>query len=180
MATHVFMIEDGKLFLSLVGDGDSSDWLAPTGKEVDEVVAADYTTGGGDFSCNVTSGALTPTQSTTSITIPATFCSAEETIPAPGVTAYSLDVTGLQDVDVVNGISMFLFENDTKHAYFMLGLDGDDPPRAIGRVSVAAGAIGGDARSNLVFTVGLPCDTKPQILFGNATLSEAVPALTGP
>ena len=127
MATHVFMIEDGKLFLSLVGDGDSSDWLAPTGKEVDEVVAADYTTGGGDFSCNVTRG-VDPDAVDDDGDDPGHVLLSRGDHPGPGVTAYSLDVTGLQDVNVVNGISMFLFENDTKHAYFMLGLDGDDPP----------------------------------------------------
>ena len=60
-------------------------------------------------------------------------------------------------------------------AYFLLGLDGTNPPKAIGRVRVQAGAIGGEARTTLTTDISLPLARKPQIAFGNAADSEAVP-----
>lgn len=175
MSSHVFKIENGVLALSVVAPGDPSDWQTPTGEGVDEVTLADYTTATGmDFSCQVTSGALTASPNTTTDTTPATFCGPEVTTTAVGVTSYSLDATILQDPDVAAGVSAFLFEHDTKEAYFLLGLDGVNPPKAVGRVRVVAGAIGGDARVTLTATLSLPVSRKPDIEFGDATSSRIV------
>jgi hypothetical protein len=174
---NIFRIENGKLYLTLVGAGDDASWQAPGGKTVDSVTAADYTTAeGGDFSCQATSGALNASANTTQQTTPATFCSPEVVRTAVGVTSYALDVTGLQDAnaDPAGSISRYLFEYDTQLAYFLLGFDGVNPPKAIGRVRLIAGALGGDARVDLTFTVSLPVETKPDIMFGNATVSEIV------
>ena len=123
----------------------------------------------------MTAGALTPEPSTTTSDVPATFCSPARTTPTPGETGYTLDASFLQDPHIRAGLSRYLFEQDTKEAYFLLGLDGTNPPKAIGRVRVQAGAIGGEARTTLTTDISLPLARKPQILFGDVNDSEAVP-----
>ena len=175
MSSNVFKIENGVLALSVVGASDDAAWQAPGGKSVDTVTLADYTTTEGmDFSCQVTSGALTASANTTTDTTPATFCGPEVTTTAVGVTSYSLDATILQDPNIPAGVSAFLFEHDTEECYFLLGLDGTNPPKAIGRARAVAGAIGGDARVTLTATLTLPVSRKPDIMFGNATTSRIV------
>jgi hypothetical protein len=107
-------------------------------------------------------------------TTPATFCGPEETTTKVGLTSFTVDITFLQDPDLVAGLNRYLFENDTLLAYFFLGLDGDNPPRSIGRCRLIAGTIGGDARTKLTATLSLPAERKPDIEFGNATESEVV------
>jgi hypothetical protein len=180
---NIFRIENGKLYLTLVGEGDDAAWQAPGGLPVDQVDGGDYTTADGiDFSCQVTSGALNASPNTTQQTTPATFCAPEVTRTSVGVTSYTLDVNGLQDAnaDPATSISRYLFEHDTKLAYFMLGFDGVNPPKAIGKVRLVAGALGGDARADLTFTVSLPVETKPDVMFGNSTVSEIVVGGAGP
>src|SRR4051794_28502444 len=124
MSSHVFQIELGKFGLSLVdtaAPGYSVDWQTPTGDPVDQAAIGDYVDGGlGDFTCQVTSGALSASPNTTDATTPASFCGPEETTTQVGVTSYTIDVTFLQDPDVVNGLNRFLFEHDTKEAFFYL------------------------------------------------------------
>jgi hypothetical protein len=172
----VFQIEAGVLALSLVGDSDPKEWQAPGGKTADTVVVADYTTPGpgGDFSCQTTSGALNASPNTSDQTTPATFCSPEEVTTQVGVTSYELAVSFLQDPDVVAGFNRFLFEHDTKLAYFLLGLDGVNPPKVVGRCRLIAGTIGGDARVDLTADLTLPVEQKPDIMFGNSTTSDVV------
>ena len=171
MATHVFQIEQGKFGLSVVdleAVGYLAEWQAPDGTGVEAAVIADYVSGSlGDFSCQISSGALSASPNTTTDSTPATFCSAEETTTSVGVTSYNLDVTFLQDPDLMNGLNRFLFEHDTEEAYFYLGLNADVAPKAIGRLRVIAGTIGGDARTKLTATLSLPCSRKPDILFGS-------------
>lgn len=174
---NIFRIENGKLYLSLVEEGDDSTWQAPGGATVDVVTGDAYTSGEGiDFSCQVTSGALNASANTSQQTTPATFCAPEVSRTSVGVTSYTLDVTGLQDAnaDPATSISRYLFEHDTKLAYFMIGFDGVNPPKAIGKVRLIAGALGGDARTDLTFTLSLPVEVKPDVMFGNATVSEVV------
>lgn len=178
MAT-VFKIEKGLLALSLVGDTDQSAWQAPGGLTVDTATVADYLTGGGDFSCQVTSGQLVASPNTTDDTTPATFCSPEITTTSVGVTSYTLDASILQDPNVAAGISRYLFEHDTELAYFFLGLDDVNPPRAIGRVRLVAGAFGGDARVTLTADLSLPVERKPDIEFGDATSSVVITGAGG-
>jgi hypothetical protein len=83
-----------------------------------------------------------------------------------GVTSYNLDITFLQDPDVMAGMNRFLFEHDTEEAYWYLSLSGDVAPKAIGRCRVISGTIGGDARTKLTATLSLPCSRKPDVMFG--------------
>jgi hypothetical protein len=176
MSSTVFSIESGVLALSLVGDTDPTTWNAPGGTPVDQVTLADYVTPGpgGDFSCQVTSGALSASPNTSDDTTPATFCAPEVTTTKVGVTSYTLDVSFLQDPNIVAGLNRFLFEHDTKAAYFLLGLDGVNPPKVAGRCRLVAGTIGGDARVTLTADLSLPCDQKPDVEFGDSTASEVV------
>lgn len=175
MSSTIFKIEDGVLALSLVGTSDPSYWQTPGGVDISTITVDDYTTAAGlDFSCQVTSGALNASANTTTDTTPATFCGPEVTSTSVGVTSYTLDSTILQDPNVAVGISAYLFEHDTKEAYFFLGLAGENPPKAVGRVRVVAGQIGGDARVTLTATLSLPVSAKPDIMFGDATTSRIV------
>jgi len=171
VATHVFQIETGKFGLSVVDSaavGYDAEWQAPDGTDVSTAVIADYVSGSlGDFSCQISSGALSASPNTTTDSTPATFCSPEETTTSVGVTSYTLDVTFLQDPDLMNGLNRWLFEHDTEEAYFYLGLNADVAPKAIGRLRVIAGTIGGDARTKLTATLSLPLSRKPDILFGS-------------
>jgi hypothetical protein len=175
----IFQIEAGEFALTLVDKtvpGYADTWQAPGGKDVDTVTLADYTDAVGQaWTCQVTAGALTPEPSTTTSDVPATFCSPARTTPTPGETGYTLDASFLQDPHIKTGLSRYLFENDTMEAYFLLGLDGVNPPKAIGRVRVQAGAIGGEARTTLTTDISLPLSRKPQIAFGDINDSEAVP-----
>jgi hypothetical protein len=135
---------------------------------VSTAVIADYVSGGlGDYSCQVSSGALSASPNTTTDSTPATFCSPEETTTSVGVTSYTLDITFLQDPDLMLGMNRYLFEHDTEEAYFYLALANDIAPKAIGRCRIIAGTIGGDARTKLTATLSLPCSRKPDILFGS-------------
>ena len=163
----IFQIEEGQFALSLVDKnevGYSDAWQAPGGADVDSATIADYPDAAGTgWTCQVTAGTLTPEPSTTTSNVPATFCSPARSTPTPGETGYTLDASFLQDPHIKAGLSRYLFENDTKEAYFLLGLDGNNPPRAIGRVRVQAGAIGGEARTTLTTDISLPLSRKPQI-----------------
>jgi hypothetical protein len=171
VATHVFQIETGKFGLSVVDTADTgylSEWQSPNGVDVATSVIANYVSGSlGDYSCQISSGALSASPNTTTDSTPATFCSPEETTTSVGVTSYNLDVTFLQDPDLMNGLNRYLFEHDTEELYFYLGLNADVAPKAIGRLRCIAGTIGGDARTKLTATLSLPCSRKPDILFGS-------------
>jgi hypothetical protein len=172
----VFKIETGVFALSLVGAADTAAWNAPAGKDVDAVTLADYTTPGpgGDFSCQVTSGALTASPNQSDEVTPATFCAPEQTVSSVGVTSFTIDVSALQDPQIVAGLNRFLFEHDTKLAYFFLGLNGTSPPKMAGKCRLIAGTIGGDARVTLTFDLSLPVEQKPDIQFGDMTNSDVV------
>lgn len=174
----VFMIEQGEVGLSVVDTaevGYTDAWQAPGGKTVAAVALADYETASAAWSCQTTSGALTPAANTTTSDIPATFCTPAKSVPTPGETGFSLDLTFLQDVNVSTGLSAFLYANDTKEAYAYFGMNSGEPPRMIGRVRLSAGLVGGDARTTLVATVSLPLVRRPDIEFGDATTSVIVP-----
>src|SRR6185436_10335772 len=111
---------------------------------------------------------------TTTSDIPATFCKPGKSIPTPGESTFSLDLTFLQDPNVAVGLNAYLYEHDTEEAYAYFGLNDGEPPRMIGRVRLSAGLIGGDARTTLVATISLPLVRRPDIEFGDATTSTIV------
>jgi len=164
MPSHVFKIEQGTFGLSLTG---------PTVPPADVCAAtsADYM----DFTCQITSGALNASPNVSDETVPATWCDPEQTLPLVGATSYELALSYLQDPDVVDGLSQFLFEHDTELAYFFMGLDGDDPPKAVGLVRLVSGAIGGEGRTTLLADVTLPVEGKPEVCFGTLAASSPVP-----
>lgn len=167
MPSHVFKIEAGKFGLSLVD---------PVITDACAALSAGFT----EFTCQITSGALNATPNVSDETVPATWCDPEQTLPMVGATSYELTIAYLQDPDVVDGLSMFLFEHDTELAYFFMGMDGDDPPKAVGQVRLVSGAIGGEGRTTLTAEATLPVDGKPSVCFGNAAGSEAVPPPLAP
>jgi hypothetical protein len=170
MGLTIFEIEDGMFALALVDKaaaGYSEDWQAPAGKTALTATLADYV-GAEDFRAQLTKGQLTASPSNTTKTIEATFCAPAEERPNPGKTSFNLEISFYQDPSLRAGLSSFLFQHDTEEAYFMFGLDGEHPPKAIGRVRLAAGAFGGDARALLKADLTLPCSRKPDIAFGVA------------
>jgi len=174
----VFMIEQGEVGFALVDTaavGYTPDWQAPAGKSVDLVTLADYEAESGAWTCQTTSGALTPSPNTTTQDVPPTFCKVGTTTPTPGETTFTLDLAFLQDPNVAAGLSAYLYANDTKEAFAYFGMNNGEPPRMTGRVRLAAGVIGGDARTTLVATVSLPLVRRPDIEFGDATTSVVVP-----
>ena len=179
MPSNVFKIENGVLALTLVDTaavGYDPDWQTPTGEQIDLVTLSDYTTGttGEDLSCQTTSAALNASPNTTTDTTPATFCGPEETTTSVGVTSYTLDATILQDPNF-DAVTAYLFEHDTKEAYFYLGLNGDaSPPAAAGRVRIVAGAFGGDARVTLTATLSLPVSRKPDMWVGTGAADRVI------
>jgi hypothetical protein len=175
MSSNVFKIENGVLALSLVDTaavGYLETWNTPGGVQIDAITLAAYTGAaldGSDLSCQTTSGALTASPNSTTDTTPATFCGPEETTTSVGVTSYTLDATILQDPHF-DAVTAYLFEHDTKEAYFYLGLNGDaNPPAAVGRARIVAGAFGGDARVTLTATLSLPVSRKPDLWVGSGT-----------
>lgn len=162
MPRHVFKIEDGAFGLAIVAPTPPSD--------VCEAVITGYT----DFTCQITSGSLTASPNVSDETIPATWCSPESTSQNVGETSYSLEISILQDPDVMAGLSAFLFSHDTETVYWFMGMDGTDPPIATGTARCVAGTIGGEARVALTADVSLPVTGKPSVCFGNATTSVPV------
>jgi hypothetical protein len=176
----IFRIIDGQLGLAVVDRaavGYSDDWRAPGGAEVDTVTLAAYV-GSESFACQVTQARITATANATSETIEATMCSPERTVPQQGESSFAAEIGAFQDLTVVEGLSKFAFEHDAAECYLYLGFDGANPPKAIGRVIMASLPIGGTMRAKLLDTATWPFTFKPQIEFGNATASEAVPPVS--
>jgi hypothetical protein len=168
-AAGIFQIEDGEFALALVDTeevGYTSDWMGPGGVTKTTATMADYDAAADHWRCQVTSAALNPSGNSNDVTVPATFCQPSRVVPQPGETSYALDAEFLQDAHILDGLSEFLFENDTSEAYFLLGINGGAAPQAIGRVRLIAGSFGGPARENLTSTVSLPCSVKPSIAWG--------------
>lgn len=178
MSTVVFKITNGQLGLSLVDTsavGYSDDWQAPGGMNVDEVEIADYVDSTA-FACQITSGQITSSSNVTTNTRAATWCAPSVPTTTTGQSGYGLDLAIFQDPQVVLGISRYLFENDAREAYVFVGLDGGNPPRAIGRVDLVAGAFGGAGDEELTATATLTFKRKPTIEFGDSTTSVIINA----
>ena len=162
MPSHVFKIEAGTFGLT------TTEPVAPA--DVCAALATGYT----DFTCQITSGSLVASPNVSDETVPATWCDPEQTLPMVGATSYELQIAYLQDPDVVDGLSQFLFEHDAEVAWFYMGLAGADPPKAIGKIRLVSGAIGGEGRVTLTAEATLPVEGKPSVCFGNATASAPV------
>jgi hypothetical protein len=168
MPSHVFKIEAGTFGLTVTEPVAAADVCA--------AVATGYT----DFTCQITSGSLVASPNVSDETVPATWCDPEQTLPMVGATSYELQIAYLQDPDVVDGLSQFLFEHDAEVAWFYMGLAGADPPKATGKIRLVSGAIGGEGRTTLTAEATLPVEGKPSVCFGNATASAPIPPAGAP
>lgn len=124
-----------------------------------------------DFKCQVLSAAIQANPKTE--TVPATFCGAE--FERPKQTGWALALSYLQDWGVTpDGLSQYLFDNDTVLKYFEISL-GDDAPgmKATGECYIVAGPYGGDAQTPLQGDVSMPCPAKPIIGTGAAFAAAA-------
>lgn len=178
MSTVVFKIKNGQFGLALVDTsavGYLDSWQAPAGMNVDEVELADYEDSAG-FACQITSGQVTSSANVTTNTRAATWCSPAVPTTTTGQSGFAFDIAFFQDPQIAAGISRFLFENDARECYVFIGLDGGNPPRAIGRVDLVAGAFAGAGDEELTATATLPFKVKPTIEFGDATDSVIVNA----
>lgn len=172
-APTLIEIENGYFGLTLIdpdADGWLDTWQSPAGDIGDGLASApllaelaDYTDTPSAWRCQVTSGRIVTRPSTTTTTVKPTFCEPGVERPTPGASGYSLDLSWYQDLTVVDSLSLWLFDHDVERAYFYLGFDGDDPPKAVGIVRLAPGDIGGDPRTPLEASVSLSIIRKPLI-----------------
>lgn len=114
---------------------------------------------GGEFQCQITSVALTPSPVTE--TRQATLCRSESDGVKPS--KWALELEFFQDwiADPDSGLSWFLYDNDGKDVAFSVSYTDADPPVATGTCSIQAGAFLGAASGSLMATVSLPCQGKP-------------------
>jgi hypothetical protein len=168
-----FKIENGVFALAVVETaevGYADDWQAPAGKSVDQAVLADYEAAAAQWSCQIQTATIDATAQTNDETVDATWCAASKTVPNPGETSFAINGTFVADTHVQTGLWAFLYANDTKEAYFLMGLNGEaSPPKAIGRVRVTASSFGGAGRVTLTATLnGLPLSRRYDAWVGQA------------
>ena len=179
MDPAVLSIEDTGLVAFTLVDraavGYSDTWQAPGGKTALTAVLADYTdAAAASWSCQITSGKLTPSKQSTRRDRAATFCAAASSTVSVGQSTWALDVAFFQDAHVRDGLTSYLVENDTAEAFFLLGVDGANPPRGIGRVRLVAGGFGGEPRADLTDSVSLDVVRKPDFAFGSTGSTRLV------
>jgi hypothetical protein len=166
---NIINITDGQLGLTIVDEaavGYAATWQAPGGDTAATATLADYTDGD-SFSCQITNGRLTASKNVQRRDRAATFCSAASSSATAGQSTYALDFSFFQDPHIRDGLSAFLWENDTLEAYFILAGDAAlAPPRAVGRVLITSGSFLGEPRSDLTDSVSLDVVRKPDVLFG--------------
>lgn len=164
MSSTIWKINRGEFGLALVDPG----------KPVADASIADYS----DFSCRVTSGALTASQNIETDEVPGTFCSPAQETNTPTATTFVLDLSLLQDphVQALSGLQKFLWDNDSgvsgQTAYFYLGLDQGKAPKVIGECWLAPIDFGGEARVVLTADVEFPVEGRPEIEFGEISDTE--------
>ena len=177
---NYFQITNGVLAFETVDTaaaGYSPDWKAPDGATLTEVVMADYAADAvtSAWSCQVRSAVLTPSAVTNDQTIEATFCENQSVIPAPGISTWTLDVDIYQQIAIATGLDAFLFANDAKELYFLIGFGGEvttpapavNAPKAIGRCVGMPVAFGGAAYVPLTATFSLQLKGVPDIAYGS-------------
>lgn len=134
----------------------------------------DWTTGGEDFRCQVTKAQLVAAPELADV--PATFCQAATQVP--GVTGYTLELSGLQDWTEADGLSMFLFTNDAAEGWVKVTLptkaSGAKTASVIAHVRFVAGAFGGEAGTPLTFDATFPVQGKPDVTQATNTVAAAV------
>lgn len=121
-------------------------------------VEADLATTAPDFTCQVTSLAITANPNLQ--TVPATFCQAES--QAPAATGWQMDLTWLQDWSVAtNGMSEFMFDNDAVKMFFEVTPNDPEAVGMTGECWIVAGNYLGDAGTPLTASATFPLLAKP-------------------
>ena len=190
---NVFEITNGVLAFELVDTAAPSydpSWQAPGGATLADVTLADYAAEAttSNWSCQVTSGMITPSANNNDQRIPATFCVNSSVVPRPGLSSFTLDVEFLQQIAIDTGLDAYLYANDTLEAYFLLGLAGTvttptpgiNAPKAIGRCRLLAAQFGGAPRTPLTATLSLPLSRKADIAYGSGATVTMVRGYQGP
>jgi len=116
-----------------------------------------------DFSCQVTSAAITSSSNTTTTTVPATYCQPASEASVPVASSFALDLSFLQDWTAAAGLSAWLFKNDALTKCFALYMKGNDNPVATGQIIAQAGAFGGAPGEPLTADVTLNIQGYPDI-----------------
>lgn len=176
-APAIFRIEEGVFALALVDTGASgydATWQAPAGARFPDVEIADYEADSTSWVCQVFSSALTASPNVTTNTRRATFCEPPAPSIVVGESSFSIELGYFQDLHVADGLSAWLFEHRTKEAFFLFGANADDAPRAIGRVRINPGSMGGEARTDLEATATFPLERAPDIEAGNSDTSRII------
>lgn len=177
MDPNIINIEDGQLGLTIVDEaaaGYSPAWQAPGGATAATAALADYIDGD-SFTCQLTSGRITASKNVQRRDRAATFCSPASSRVSAGQSTYALDLAWFQDPHVRDGLTSFLWENDTLEAFFLLA--GDNalaPPRAVGRCLIVSGSFLGEARADLTDSLSLDITRKPDVLFGSTGSTRLV------
>jgi hypothetical protein len=177
MSRTIFQIEAGQIGLKIVDKaavGYLDAWQAPAGKTVDTVTLADYETGSAAWSCQIIGGAeRTPSTDTTDV--PATWCELPRRSRPRQVNQFEFSGSFLQDPNVAIRVQPLPVRSTTPKRLICTPRGArDDPPKMIGRVRIASGTIGGEARTNLTSDFTLPLTRKPDVEFGDATTSDIV------
>lgn len=176
-----FKIDEGVFALAIVDTaavGYNEDWQAPAGHTVQTAVLTDYTAATAQWSCQIQEATIDASANANDETLEATWCEPQKVIPNPGETSFAINGTYVSDPHVEAGLWAFLYAHDTKEAYFMMGLAGEDaPPKAIGRCRVIASSFGGAGRVTLTSTLnGLPLSRRYDAWVGSATDSSIITA----
>lgn len=155
-------------------------WNAPGGGTASNVDYADYLADSTFWGCQVTSAALTPSADSSTQDMPTTICQLGSTVPTPLQSTWTLDVEMIQDSHITTGVAPaqtmslaeYLYLHDAVAVYYYLGLDGvNKAPRAVGRAVLSAAAFGGVAGEILLASGSWPTSGKPDIEFGNQTIT---------
>ena len=152
MAATILKIQTGEFGLSLTDPGVA----------VDLATLAGYT----DFSCQLTSGAITASQNIDTEDVPATFCDVATENLVPQTSSYVVAISMLQDADIASGLAQFCYDNDATEVWFYLGLATASSPKAIGSLYISPTDFGGEAKIVLTSDQSWPIIGKPEIEFG--------------
>lgn len=182
-----FKIENGVLAFAVVDTaalGYLDSWQAPAGKKVDTAVLADYTDADAQWSCQVQSMTIDPSANNNDENLDPTWCLPGKTVPNPGETSYAINGTVIADPHYDESLQAFLYLNDTKEAYFYMGLAGvGAPPAAIGKCRLISTNFGGAGHTTLTATVGaLPLSRRYDMWYGtgDGTVIEGLTNTTRP
>jgi hypothetical protein len=106
-----------------------------------------------------------------------TFCGPFTSGGGTTGSSWTLELSNFQAYQDVEDLSNFLFDNETRQAYYSLlplgGAVASNKPAFEGTVTLVAQNIGGTAATYAVATVSLPCTAKPTKRVTAAAMADA-------